>query len=166
MFQKMEFLPGFCYRSFHLRGSHAAYRIIIIYRQKGKERVSRCNRKLLSPRRFKFRCKSRINGAESQLVVVGPDLVRLFSRKSLKFRETARSCKPDIIHFGKFIKIHKLIVDPVFLLFCSGRQDPGDNTGNGNSVVILQNAYPLVPLFHIEFIHILICLDGIPDALI
>ena len=166
MFQQMEFLPGFGYRGFHLRRSHAAYRIIVIYSQKSKERVSRCNRKLLSPRRFKFRCKSCIDRAESQLVIIGPDLVVFFSRKGLEFRETARSCKPDIIHFGKFIKIHKLVVDPVFLLVCSGRQDPGHNSGDGNGVVIFQNAYPFISLFHIEFIHILISLDRIPDALV
>src|SRR5699024_5054132 len=113
---------------------------------------------------FKFSFKAGISGAEIQLIIIAPDFIRPLSYQTLQFWKTAFLAEPDIIHAGQAVEIHKFIINPVFLLIGTGRNNPYNISGNGYCPEKLQDTDPFIAFLNIEFIHILIGLDGITDS--
>ena len=166
MLQKLKFLPAFIDKLFQFCNCFLAYCLITINSNKSKKGISRCNRKFFPSCCLKFQCKSGINRAEIQFIVIIPDLFRPFSNQALQSGKASLLCKPYVVYFGKLVKIHKLIINLIFLFFCFRRKDTGNNTRNRNSVIVLQNTDPFISFLHIKFIHVFIGLDRVTNPFV
>ncbi len=105
-------------------------------------------------------------GMEGGAFLRCPCFPRIFAHQFEQFFIAAFFAEPDVIGEGNFIKIHKFIIQPVFLIIGLFRNNPGDGTGNAVGVQKLHNADTLVSFLHVKPVHKFIDNDRISDAVV
>ncbi len=166
LLQKLELLPALGNQRFQLAGRMFVNGIIAVKGDKGKERISRRDFQFTAALRLILGVKSCVSGAEPETVFVRPHLARFLSHRFMQLCKTAKVREPDIIYFRQLIKVHKLIIDFIFLLLSALGNDADYLPRNGHHPEEFHNAYPLVALLHIKPVHVFIRLDGVSDSLL
>ena len=166
LLEKLEFLPGLHNQVPKLIGCLFIDCIISVKRNECQKGISLRDLQFAASLRVILGDKAGIQGAEFQQFVLCPHLSPLFSRRFHQLCEASFLGKPDIVNRGILIKIHKFIVNLIFFLFGTLRNNAGHIARNGDSAEVLHDADTLIALLHIEFIHIFISFNGVTDALV
>ena len=159
-----DFLPHLSHGVSDFRRAHLPQVLIAVDTEESQQGVGDGGGQLFASGGFVGFAEVVVDGGEAVPLFRGPGFLRGLAHQLLKLFIAARAGKFQEVNLGIAVEVYKLIVQFHFPAAVALGEDAGHVCRHVHRAEEFQHGYPLVPLLHIEPVHVLHGLDGVPDA--